>query len=186
MFARGTASWPCREVTRSRRCSCSAPSIPLTCTALPSPGGRSRSQTVFCWSQELACSVKDKCFCSTTLRSPAHICSPEAVLSASLDESALIFCGSDRNPTHAQAGFILRNVFSTVHSTKVQRIALLLPGKPSASVPGHTAEQLALHICPSKTSTPQIALLYGPWAVQHHNTCMLPAGRDLCLMCGIK
>lgn len=84
---------------------------PLTCTVLLSPGGRSRSLTAFCWSQELACSDKHKGFCSTVLSSPAHVCSPETILSASLDVSTLISCDSDGNPTQAEPGIIPRRGF---------------------------------------------------------------------------
>lgn len=97
-------------VTGSRKHSSSAPFIPLTCTVLLSLEGRSRSQTAFCWSQEPACSVKHKVFCSVVLRSPAHVYSPETILSTSLDASALISCGSDGNPTQAEPGIIPRSV----------------------------------------------------------------------------
>lgn len=116
-------------VTGSRKQT--APFIPLTCTVLRSPRGRSHSQTAFCWSQELVCSIRHKGFCSTVLRSPAHVCSPETILSASLDVSALISCGSDGNPTHAEQETILRSVLVTINSTTVHRIALLLPAQPS-------------------------------------------------------
>lgn len=96
MPATAMGSWPCRWSQGAENI---APFIPLTCIVLLSPGGRSRSQTAFCWSQELACSVKHKAFCSTVLRSPAHACSPETILSASLDVSALISCGSDGKHT---------------------------------------------------------------------------------------
>lgn len=182
MPARVTVSWLCRAVTRSRKHSGSVPFIPLTCTVLPSPGGRFRWQTAFCWSQELACSVKHKVVWSTVLRPPAHIYNPEAVPGAHLDASVLIFCGNYGN-LNVVSQIILRSLFSTVNSTKVQRIDFLLPAKPSTSVPGHTAEQFALHICPSQTSTHKKAFFHGPWADQHHNTCMLPAGRDLYLVC---
>lgn len=56
----------------------------------------------------------NKGVCSTVLRSPVHIYSPETVLSASLDVSALISCGSDGNPTHAEPGITPRRGF--VHS----------------------------------------------------------------------
>lgn len=166
-------------VTGSRRCSSSAPFIPLTCTVLPSPGGRSRSQTVFCWSQELACSVKHKVFCSIVLRSPARVYYPETILSASLDVSALAVM---ENPQMLSQESYWGVYLSTVNNTIVQRIALLLPAKPSTSVPGHILEQFALHTHPSQTSSPKIALFYSPQAGQHRNTCMLPAGRDLSLV----
>lgn len=183
MLARATASWLSRAVTRSRKHSGSVPSIPLTCTVLLSPGGRSRWQTAFCWSQELACSVKHKVVWSTVLRPPTLIYNPEALSDAHLDASVLIFCGNYGNPTRGKPEIILRSLFSTVNSPEVQRIVFLLPAKPSTSVPGHTAEQFALHICPSQTSTHKTAFFHGPWAGQHHNTCVLPAERDLYLVC---
>lgn len=151
-------------VTGSRRRSGSAPFIALTCTVLLSPGGRSRWQTAFCWSQELACSVKHKVFCSIVLRSPAHVCHPETILSASLDVSALAVM---ENPHTLSQGSYWGVYLSTVNSTIVQRIALLLPAKPSTSVPGHILEQSALYTHPSQTSAPKIALFYGPQAGQH-------------------
>lgn len=110
-LAKATVSWPCRGHGEKKTQQFSTVH-PLTCTVLLSPGGRSRSQTAFCWSQELACSVKHKGFCLTVLRSPAHVCSPETILSASLDVSALISCGSDGNSTHAEPGIILRRGFA--------------------------------------------------------------------------
>lgn len=114
---------------------------PLTCTVLLSPGGRSHSLTAFCWSQELACSVKHKGFCSTVLRSPAYSCSPETILTTSLDVLALISCGSDGNPTHAEPEDHTEERICT-QQMALQYRALLLPAKPSTSVSGCISEQL--------------------------------------------
>lgn len=132
---------------------------PLTCTVLLSPGGRSRSLTAFCWSQELACSVKHKGFLFHIFKvSSPHLQSRNHIKCKFGCVSSDFLWQWWKSHTLSQRSYWGEDLY-TANSTTVQSFAV---SSKNICFWMCFRTVVALHTRTSQTSSPKIALFYGP------------------------